>query len=144
MSTRLPLLVARLRSALPGRAGRELRTLPGDQLIVRCAMKPNPAAGAGLKAAAEIPSEQGYEIYVSCQRPAAAQGGQAVSARMQPPAVPFPPDGRLACTAGTPSASWDFLNADGELVSVRARLGPRAPHEEVDAIFAAIETLLLR
>lgn len=120
-----------------------MRVLPNDQIVVRCAMTPNPAAGGRLKAAAEIPSAEGYEIHVSCRRPA-AQGARPVAARMQAPAVPFPPEGRLALSPQAQSASWHFSNADGDLVSVSVRLGARAPREDVDGVLAAVETVLLR
>ncbi len=141
---RMPALIARLESLLHGHPEVELRVLPDSQIVIRSRMMPNPVAASGLKAAAEIPSAQGYEIYVSCRGPATAGTRSAPSAQLRAPAMPFPPDGRLGLEPRARAASWHFLNRDGDAVAVRVRLGSRAPREEVEAILGAIEAGLLR
>jgi hypothetical protein len=123
-------------------AAPEVHLLAEGQAVVRKNMVPNPAAGQGLKAAAEVPGPDGYEVYAARRRddPAAMPAQRAAP---PPAAIADPAAVMLRLEEGVLRGDWNLRTPDGLTVSVSARCGSPAVRDEVNQILTTVVAVLL-
>ena len=128
-------------------AGADIRVLSGDQLMVSRNLVPNPAFERDGKAASYLPGSAGYEVYVVCRPAAEHTESAALSQRMTGPS--FQPVGwdsrtmRLRVDPDRLARSWLLRNELGEVVTVDATAGSVQVLDEVNAVLAEVEGVLL-
>jgi hypothetical protein len=102
-------------------------------------MVANPAAQKGLKASAQVPGADGYELFIDWRR---AQTHAAPSARMRPPPQSPGPGPLVRLAPPEREGSWTVTASGGDEVFVTVTTGAQAPRNEVDALLRAVDDAL--
>jgi hypothetical protein len=127
-----------LRRALVAETAASLRVLQGGQLVIRQDMVANPQAGQGVKTAPEVPSTNGFEIYLSCRAP-----GPSGETAAPPAGVEQPLEQPAALQwRGQRSIGWRFAIPSGEEIRLRVAAGEHAPQEKINRLLDAISGVL--
>ena len=144
---RLTNLQRRLVKLFKGNRVPDIRLLPDNQMLIDKNMIPNPALQQGGKSESHVPGEEGYQIYVAYRSPAESEAAMLTSQRMYGPSVqPIVWDAKsMVLHAGKTSLKleWRLLNAEGQVVTIYVDCGSSRVVDEVNAILAEVQAVLL-
>jgi hypothetical protein len=139
---KLEKLQRRLAKQFGGDERPDIRLLTPEQLVIRKHMTANPIAEKGLKAAAMIPDENGYEIYVSL-RPKENAASSTQSLLTPQPQKWDAVTTNIALEPTDLTKYWQLLLNNKTEVTIRVRCGSEATIPEANRILTTISQVIL-